>query len=197
MTTEISAKMVNDLRGRTGAGLMDCKRALVESKGNEEEAITILKKKGMATAEKKAGRDAKEGVVESYIHLGGKIGVLVELNCETDFVAKNEEFRQVARDLCMQIAAANPLYVDRASVPSEAIEKEKEIAVAQAAGKPAQAIEKIVEGKMDKWYSQFCLLEQVFVKNQEQTVKELLTGKISKMGENIVVRRFARFQLGE
>ncbi len=194
---DITAQVVSDLRAKTGAGLMDCKRALVEAKGDMEEAITILKKKGIATAAKRAGRSASEGVVQSYIHLGGKVGVLLELNCETDFVAKNEEFQQFAKDLCMQVAAASPLYVCREEVPEAAVAKEREIAVAQCEGKPAPAVEKIVAGKLDKWFQQVCLVEQTFVKNQNQTVKDVLTEKITKTGENIVIRRFVRFQVGE
>jgi len=194
---EITAKTVNELRQSTGAGLMDCKRALVEAQGNLEEAATLLKKKGMATAAKKAGRDASEGLIQSYIHLGGKVGVLLELNCETDFVAKNEEFAQLARDLCMHVAAAGPISVSREDVDPAILEKEKDIARAQAEGKPPAAIEKIVQGKLDKFLSQVCLMEQPFVKNPDLAVKDLLTEKIAKMGENIQVRRFVRYQLGE
>jgi elongation factor Ts len=188
--------MVNDLRGQTGAGLLDCKKALVESNGNVEEAITILRKKGAASAAKKADRMTKEGLIESYIHVGGKVGVLIEVNCETDFVGRNEEFKAFARDLCLQIAAASPLYVSRDQVPEAEIAKEREIAAAQVVGKPPAAAQKIVEGKLDKYYSTVCLLEQSFVKLPEKTVNDMLTEKIAKMGENIQVRRFARFQLG-
>jgi elongation factor Ts len=194
---EITAKMVNDLRQKTGAGLMDCKKALLETNGDFEEATTLLKKKGLASAAKKAGRDASEGVIESYIHLGGKVGVLIEVNCETDFVAKNDEFRGLARDLAMQVAALSPLYVGREDVPSELVEKEREIAAAQCADKPPHAAEKIIEGKLDKWYAQMCLMEQEFIKNQSQKIQEFIAEKIAKTGENIVVRRFVRFQLGE
>lgn len=197
MAAQITAQMVNELRGRTGVGLMDCKRALVESNGDFEEAITLLKKKGMATAAKKAGRNASEGTVQSYIHLGGKVGVLIELNCETDFVAKNEEFQNIARGISMHIAASSPLYVSREEVPAELVEKEKDVARSQCEGKPENAIEKIVEGKVDKWFSEICLLEQKFVKNQDQTIQELLNENIAKLGENIIVRRFSRFGLGE
>jgi elongation factor Ts len=197
MAAHITAQMVNELRGRTGVGLMDCKRALVESNGDFDEAITLLKKKGMATAAKKAGRDASEGTVQSYIHLGGKVGVMVELNCETDFVAKNDEFQNIAKGICMHIAASSPLYVSREEVPADLIEKEKDVARSQCEGKPENAIEKIVEGKIDKWFSEICLLEQKFVRNQDQTIQELLNENIAKLGENIVVRRFSRFQLGE
>jgi len=190
--SQISAKLVADLRAQTGAGLMDCKKALVEAAGDAEQAISILRKKGVATAAKKAGRDASEGVVESYIHLGGKVGV-----CETDFVAKNEDFKSLARDIAMHVAASSPLYVSREDVPEDVIEKEREIAASQAEGKPPQAIQKIVEGKLDKYFSTICLLEQPFVKNPDQSIRDLLTENVSKMGENLVLGRFARFQLGE
>jgi len=194
---EISAKMVAALRAKTGAGLIDCKKALIESNGNEEEAIVILKKKGIASAAKKAGRSVQEGVIESYIHMGGKLGVLVEINCETDFVARNDEFKQLASDVCMHIAAANPLYLKREDVSQEAIDKEKEIAKAQCVGKPESAIEKIIEGKLNKWFSEICLMEQVFVKDTSMTIQSLIASKIAKIGENIVIKRFVRFQLGE
>lgn len=193
----ISASMVNELRKRTGAGLMDCKGALVEADGNEEEAIAILKKKGIAKAAKKAGREAAEGIVESYIHMGGKVGVMLELNCESDFVAKNEQFKALARDICMHIAAAAPVAVSREEVDPAILEKEREVAAAQAEGKPAAAVEKIVEGKINKYLEQICLLEQPFVKNTDQTIGELLTHNIQTIGENIKVRRFVRYALGE
>lgn len=195
--SEISAKLVADLRAQTGAGLMDCKKALVESAGDSEKALSILRKKGVATAAKKAGREASEGLIESYIHLGGKVGVLVEVKCETDFVAKNDDFKSLARDIAMHIAAASPLFVSRESVPEDVLEKEREVAASQAEGKPPQAIQKIVEGKLDKYFSTVCLLEQPFVKNPDQTIRELLTENIAKLGENLVVERFARYQLGE
>ncbi len=195
--SEISAKLVAELRAQTGAGLMDCKKALVEAAGDAEKAVAILRKKGVATAAKKAGREAAEGVIESYIHLGGKVGVLVELKCETDFVAKNDAFKSLARDIAMHVAAASPLYVSREDVPEEVVEKEREIAASQAEGKPPQAIQKIVEGKLDKYFSTICLLEQPFVKNPDQSVRDLLTENVAKMGENLVVGRFARYQLGE
>ncbi|MEM0967261.1 MAG: translation elongation factor Ts [Verrucomicrobiota bacterium] len=195
--SQISAKLVADLRAQTGAGLMDCKKALVESDGDAEEAVAILRKKGVATAAKKAGRDASEGVIESYIHLGGKVGVLVELKCETDFVAKNDDFKALTKDIAMHIAAASPLYVSREDVPEEVVEKEREIAAGQAEGKPPQAIQKIVEGKLDKYFSTICLLEQPFVKNPDQSIRDVLTENVSKLGENLVVGRFSRFQLGE
>lgn len=195
--TQITASMVADLRSKTGAGLMDCKKALTENEGDFDAALDWLRKKGIASAEKKAGREASEGLVESYIHLGGKVGVLVEVNCETDFVAKTDDFKQLVRDIGMHIAAASPVVVNREDVPEELLEKEREIASAQAEGKPPQAIQKIVEGKLEKYYSQVALLEQPFVKNPDQTVKDLITEQISKLGENIVIRRFARFQIGE
>ncbi|TVR54790.1 MAG: elongation factor Ts [Puniceicoccaceae bacterium] len=189
--------MVSTLREKTGAGLMECKRALVEANGQIEEAETLLRKKGVALASKKAGRATSEGLIESYIHLGGKVGVLVEVNCETDFVAKTDDFKELCRDLCLQIAAASPLHVTREEVPEAALEQEKEIAAAQAAGKPPPAVQKIVEGKLEKYYSAVCLLDQPFVKNPETSVKDLITAKIAKLGENIVVRRFVRFQVGQ
>jgi len=196
MSTPITAQMVNDLRAQTGAGLMDCKRALVDTNGNVEEAITLLRKKGAASAAKKADRVAKEGLIESYIHLGGKVGVMIEVNCETDFVARNDEFRSFVKDLCLHIAAASPLYVTRDQVPEADLASERDIAAAQVAGKPPAAIQKIVEGKLEKFYSTVVLLDQPFVKIPEKTVKELITEKIAKTGENIQIRRFVRFQLG-
>ena len=196
MSTPITAKMVNDLRLQTGAGLLDCKKALTDANGNVEEAVTILRKKGAASAAKKATRATLQGLIESYIHLGGKVGVLIEVNCETDFVARNEEFKVFVRDLCLQIAAASPLFVSRDQVPEEMLKTEREIAVAQVQGKPPAAIQKIVEGKLEKYYSTVCLVDQPFVKQPDKTVKEILTEKVAKIGENIQIRRFVRFQLG-
>ena len=196
MSTLITAQMVADLREKTGAGLLDCKKALTESNGNLEEAITILRKRGAASAAKKADRATKEGLVESYIHVGSKVGVLIEGNCETDFVARNDEFRAVVKDLCLQIAAASPTYVSREEVPESEVAKEREIAIAQVQGKPPAAVQKIVEGKIDKFYATVCLVDQPFVKQPEKTVKELLTAQIARIGENIQVRRFVRFQVG-
>ena len=196
MSTTITAQMVNDLRVQTGAGLLDCKKALVESNGNAEEATTILRKKGAASAAKKADRATKEGLIESYIHVGGKVGVLIEVNCETDFVARNEEFRAFVKDLCLQIAAASPSYVSRDQVPEADLAKELDIAAAQVQGKPPAAVQKIVEGKLEKFYSTVCLVDQPFVKLPEKTVKDMLTERIAKTGENIQIRRFVRFQLG-
>jgi elongation factor Ts len=196
MSTPITAQMVSDLREKTGAGLLDCKKALTEANGNEEEAVTILRKKGAASAAKKSDRATKEGVIESYIHVGAKVGVLIEVNCETDFVARNEDFRVFVKDLCLQIAAASPLYVSRQDVPEADVQKERDIAAAQVQGKPPAAVQKIVEGKLDKFYSTICLLEQPFVKQPEKTVKELLTAQVAKIGENVQVRRFIRYQVG-
>jgi elongation factor Ts len=196
--TAISADMVKELREKTGAGMMECKKALQESNGDFEKAVTVLRQKGLASASKKAGRAASEGLISSYIHMD-RIGVLVEVNCETDFVARTEDFRNLVRDIAMQIAAANPLYVSRDQIPSDVIEREKEIYRAQISGKPPQVVEKIIEGKLEKFYNDTCLLDQVYIKDPEQKmkVKDLITEKIAKLGENIVVRRFARFQLGE
>jgi elongation factor Ts len=194
--SQISAKMVAELRAKTGAGLMDCKRALAETDGDEAKAIDILRKKGAATAAKKAERTASDGLVESYIHMGGKVGVLVEVNCETDFVAKTDAFKAIVRDIAMHIAAANPVCVKREEVPSDVLEKEKEIVAAQIQGKPANIVEKIVSGKIEKYYAENVLLEQPFVKNPDQTIQEMLKEQIAKLGENMVVHRFARFQIG-
>lgn len=196
MSTIITTQMVGDLREKTGAGLLDCKKALTEANGNVEEAIVILRKKGVASAAKKAARATREGLIESYIHVGGKVGVMVEVNCETDFVARNDEFKTFCRDLCLQIAAANPTYVRREEVPEADLAKEREIATAQVQGKPPAALQRIVEGKLEKYYSTVCLLDQPFVKQPEKTVKDILTEKVAKIGENIQVRRFIRYQLG-
>ncbi|PDH30386.1 MAG: translation elongation factor Ts [Puniceicoccaceae bacterium MED-G31] len=196
MSIQITAKMVGDLRECTGAGLMDCKRALVESGGDNDKAIELLRKKGVATAAKKAGRDASEGLIDTYIHLGGKVGVLCEINCESDFVAKTDDFKQFVRDIAMHVAAANPVCVSREEIDPELLEREREVARGQAEGKPAQAVEKIIEGKINKYLSENCLLEQAFVKNPDQTIQEVLTAMIAKMGENMVIKRFARFQIG-
>src|SRR6266513_1004940 len=196
-TTEIDPKLVKRLREKTNAGFMDCKRALVESSGDLEKAETILRTKGIASAAKKATRATKEGIVASYIHLQGKVGVLVEVNCETDFVARNENFREFVKDITLHIAAAHPLYVSREDVPGKLIEAEREIYKAQVKGKPANVTEKIVDGKLDKFYSTVCLLEQGFIKNPDVTIKDLLNGKIAELGENIVIRRFTRYLVGE
>jgi elongation factor Ts len=195
----MSAEAVRELRERSGAGMLDCKKALDEARGDKEEALVILRKKGLATAAKKAGRTASQGVVGSYIHAGGKIGVLVEVNCETDFVARTDDFQNLVKDISMQIAAATPRFVRREEVPSEVLEAERQIYRAQAAttGKPAPVIEKIVDGKIEKFFADSCLLEQPFVRDPDRSIGQLLTDAVAKMGENIVVRRFARFQLGE
>jgi elongation factor Ts len=196
---EISMELVKDLRQRTGAGVMDCRTALQEAKGDIEGAIDYLRRKGLATAAKKAGRIATDGLVSSYIHAGGKIGVLVEINCETDFVARTDDFQTFVKNIAMQIAAANPQYIRREEVPGDVLEKEKQIYRTQAleSGKPEKVIDKIVEGKMERFYSEACLLEQTYIKDSDQTVKEVLDSMIAKIGENISIRRFARFQLGE
>ena len=195
--TEINAKLVNDLRQRTGAGMMECKKALVEAGGNVDDAIVILKKKGVANAAKKAGRDASEGIIQSYIHPGGRVGVLLELNCETDFVAKNETFQKLAKDICMHIAAMSPLYISPEEIPSEVEDKERSIAMEQCVGKPEKAIEKIVAGKLAKWHSEVCLLNQPFVKEQERSVGEYIAQAVANIGENIKIGRFVRYQLGQ
>jgi elongation factor Ts len=194
----ITAGMVKELREKTGAGMLDCKKALTDVDGNIEKAIEILREKGLAAVAKKAGRIAAEGIVEAYIH-GGRIGVLVEVNSETDFVAKNEEFRTFVKDVAMQIAASNPQFVSRDDVPQDMIEKEKEILRKQALneGKPEKIVDKMVEGRIDKYFKDVCLLEQDFVKDPDMTVRQLLTDKIAKIGENISIRRFARYEVGE
>ena len=196
---EISIELVKDLRQRTGAGVNDCKAALQEAKGDVEGAIEYLRRKGLATAAKKAGRIATDGLVSSYIHAGGKMGVLVEINCETDFVAKTEDFQAFVKNIAMQSAAANPQYIRREDIPAEVLEKERRIYRNQAldAGKPQKVMDKIVEGKMERFYSEVCLLEQTYIKDADITVKELLESMIAKIGENISIRRFTRFQLGE
>src|SRR5216110_3110559 len=194
---QIDPKTVKELRDRTNAGMMDCKRALTEASGDLGKAEVILRTKGIASASKKATRATREGIVASYIHLQGKVGVLVEVNCETDFVARNENFRAFVKDITLHIAAAHPLYVSRADVPGNLIEAEREIYKAQVKGKPENVSEKIVDGKLDKFYTTVCLLEQAFIKNPDQTIKDLLGAKISELGENIVIRRFTRYLVGE
>ncbi len=196
---EVSSSMVKDLREKTGAGMMDCKKALSETGGNFEKAVDYLRQKGLATAAKRAGRIAAEGRVGSYVHAGGKIGVIVEVNCETDFVAKTDDFQSFAKDVAMHIAASNPLYIQRENVPPEVLEREREIYRAQAreAGKPEKIMEKIVEGKLEKFYSEVCLLEQPFIKDPDLTVQDLLNGLIGKLGEKVEIRRFSRIQVGE
>ena len=194
----IDPKLVKKLRDETGAGMMDCKKALAEAGGDPEKAKDILRVKGAAKAANRAGRATSQGVVASYIHTGGKVGVLIEVNCETDFVARNDTFREFVKDITLQIAASQPIYVCREEIAPSTLEKEKEIYRQQVPpGKPAAAVEKIVEGKLEKFYSAVCLMEQAFVKNQDITIKDLLTKKIAEIGENIIIRRFVRFQVGE
>lgn len=195
----VSAAMVKELREITGAGMMDCKKALIETNGDMEKAVDFLREKGLAAAAKKAGRVAAEGVVEAYIHGGGRIGVMVEVNCETDFVAKTDDFKDLARDIAMQIAATNPLYVRREEVDPSLVEHEREVLRAQALneGKPEKIVEKMIAGRIEKYYKEICLMEQAFIKDADQTITELINGKIAKIGENISIRRFSRFQLGE
>lgn len=195
----INAEMVKEIRERTGAGMLDCKKALVEKDGDMEQAIEYLREKGVASAAKKSGRIAAEGVVESYIHGGGRIGVLVEVNCETDFVAKTPDFRELVKDIAMQIAASKPEYVSKDEVSQTEIEKEKHILRAQALneGKPEKVVDKMVEGRIEKYYKEVCLLEQPFIRDPDITVNQLIVNKIAKIGENIKVRRFSRFELGE
>ena len=194
----ITSQMVKDLRDKTGAGMMDCKKALSENAGNMEKAIDFLRQKGLAVAAKRAGRATSEGVIETYIHAGGKLGVMVELNCETDFVAKTDDFREFARDVAMHVAAANPVSLSREDVPADLVERERQIYVQQAldSGKPANIVEKMVVGKIDRYLSEICLLEQQFVKNPEKSIQDMLTELIGKMGENVSIRRFVRFQVG-
>ncbi len=196
---EVTAEMVKTLREKTGAGIMECKSALNEAGGNFDKAVDILRKKGIASASKKIGRTAIEGVIEAYIHAGSKIGVMVEINCETDFVARTQDFKIFAKDIAMQIAAANPLYVDRESVPAAIVEKEKEIYAEQSktSGKPAPVIEKMVQGKLEKFYKEVCLLEQSYIRDPNVVIGDLLKSMIAKVGENIIIRRFARYQIGE
>ncbi|RLB12157.1 MAG: translation elongation factor Ts [Deltaproteobacteria bacterium] len=195
----VSTEAIKELREKTGVGIMDCKKALIECDGDMDKAIEYLRKKGIATAKKRGSRVSSEGQVQSYIHAGGKIGVLVEVNCETDFTARTEDFVGFVKDIAMQIAATNPLVVKREDIPAEVLEKEKEIYAAQArdAGKPEKVIDKIVEGKLKRFFSEACLLEQPFIKNTDITVQDLLNELIAKTGENIIIRRFVRFQLGE
>ena len=200
---DVTAGAVKQLREKTGAGMMECKNALVEAEGNEERAIEILRKRGLASARKKEGRIAAEGIVGSYIHMGGKVGVLVEVNCETDFVARGQEFQQLVKDIAMHIAAAEPRYVSQGDVPADALDKEREIALAQArndpknANKPDQVIEKIVEGRLHKYYEETVLMSQPFVKDPAKTVGEVVTEKVAKTGEKITIRRFTRYKMGE
>lgn len=196
---QIEAKAVKALREKTGAGMMDCKRALQEAGGDEGKAVVILREKGLAAAARRASRVALQGIVDSYIHLGGRVGVLVEVNCETDFVARNEEFREFTRNICLQVAASNPRYIDTEDIPASELEKEREILRAQALreGKPEKVVERIVEGRITKYYQENCLLEQPYIKDPDRSIRDLLSELISKIGENIVIRRFSRFAVGE
>ena len=194
---EITAKLVQTLREKTNAGMMECKAALKEADGDLEKAETILRKKGITKAEKKADRQTKEGIVASYIHMAGRIGVLIEVNCETDFVAKNENFQAFVRDVSLHIAASSPKYIQREDVPEALIAKEREIAAEQVKGKPAEIAEKIVGGKIDKIFAEQCLLDQAFIKNPDLTVRDLVKSKIAELGENLVIRRFVRYAVGE
>lgn len=194
---ETTPSLVKELREKTNAGMMDCKKALDETGGDLVKAEELLRKKGIASAGKKASRVAKEGIVASYIHLQGKVGVLVEINCETDFVAKNEIFREFVKDITLHIAAAHPIYVSRDLVPDKLIQAEREIFAAQVVGKPANIVDKIVDGKIDKFYGTVCLLEQAFIKNPDLTIKDFVNSKIAELGENIVIRRFTRYMVGE
>jgi len=195
----ISAKQVKELRDSSGVGMMDCKKALVEANGDVDKAIEILRKKGIAKAQKKASRDAKEGSILSYIHPGAKLGVLIELNCETDFVANTDDFKDLANDICMHIAASSPLAISREDIDSSVVEKEKEIFIEQSkdSGKPDNIIEKMVEGRLNKFFQENVLLEQNFVKDPSKTIKDLITDKVSVLGENIMINNFSRFQIGQ
>lgn len=195
----VTPEQVKELRGKTGAGVMDCKKALVEANGDMEKAIVILREKGLAKAAKKQSRSATEGIIESYIHGTGRIGVLVEVNCETDFVARNEEFKILAKDIAMQVAASNPKYLSREDVPDEVIEKEREILRAQALneGKPEKIVDKIVDGRIEKFFEENCLLEQAFIRDPDKKVSQYIMEKIAVIGENITVSRFVRFERGE
>ncbi|MHB8126487.1 MAG: translation elongation factor Ts [Desulfitobacteriaceae bacterium] len=195
----VSAAQVKEIREKTGAGMMDCKKALTQCEGDMAKAIDFLREKGLASAAKKEGRIAAEGLVEAYIHGGGRIGVLVEVNCETDFVARGEEFKSLARDVAMQIAAANPLFLVKADVPADIIQHEKDILRAQALneGKPEKIVDKMVEGRIEKYYKEVCLMEQAFVKDPDKSINDLILSKIATIGEKIVVRRFSRFEMGQ
>ena len=199
VTEKIDSKLVKELREKSGAPMGDCLKALQETKGGMEEAFVVLRKRGMASAQKKATRSTNEGAVGQYIHAGGKIGVIVEVNCESDFVARTEDFQELLKDIAMHIAATDPRYIRREDVTEEDLSREKEIYRAQTAamGKPANVVEKIVEGKMGKFYEEVCLLEQPFIKEQSQTIKDLIATKVGKLGENITIRRFARFKVGD
>ncbi len=194
---KVDAGLVKELREKTGAGVMECKKALEEAEGNVDKAVEILRKKGLEVAQKKKSRSTQEGLIASYIHFGGKIGVLVEVNCETDFVARTEEFKELVKNITMQIAASSPRYISREDIPPEVLEKEKEIYRTQFLNRPPQVVEKIIQGKLEKFFSEVCLLDQPFIRNPDITVREYIESLIGKLGENIQVRRFVRYQLGE
>ena len=196
---EITAALVSELRARTSVGMMDCKKALTDAEGNMEKAIDLLREKGLAKLQKRSGRAASEGVIASYIHTGGKVGVMVEVNCETDFAANSKDFQEFAKDVAMQVTAATPLYVKREDIPEDVKAKEKDLYKRQAldSGKPEKIIDKIAEGKMEKFYQEVCLMEQPFIKNPDITIKGLLEDLVVKIGENVIIKRFVRFQLGE
>ena len=196
--TEINATMVKQLRDKTGVGMMDCKKALTECDGNMDKAVDFLRKKGLATAQKRAGRVMTEGTIQSYIHMGGKLGVLVEVNCETDFVARNDDFKEFTKNIAMHIAASNPLGIQPEDLPEDPIEKEQEIYLAQAMemGKPEKVVDKIVEGKLDRFFKDNCLLNQTYVRDPDMTISDLLNDLIGKIGENITIKRFVRYQIG-
>ncbi len=193
---EITAKLVMSLREKTNAGMMECKKALAEADGDFEKAETILRKKGITKAEGKGDRQTKEGIIAAYIHMAGRIGVLIEVNCETDFVARNESFQALVRDISLHIAASSPRWIQRADVPADIIAKEREIGAEQVKGKPANIVDKIVDGKVDKFYADNCLLEQPFIKNTDVTIGDFVKGKITELGENLVIRRFTRYAVG-
>lgn len=193
---QITAELVKTLREKTNVGMMECKTALTEAGGDLEKAETILRKKGIAKADKKADRQTKEGIIASYIHLAGRVGVLIEVNCETDFVAKNENFREFVKDITLHIAASNPRFLQREDVPADFIAKEREIAAEQVKGKPANIVDKIVDGKIEKVFAENCLLEQAFIKNPDMSIRDLLKSKIAELGENLVIRRFVRYAVG-
>jgi elongation factor Ts len=194
---EITAALVKKLRDQTGAGMMECKAALTEANGNIEDAITLLRKRGLAQAAKKAGRSTSEGVIGHYIHMGGKIGVLVEVNCESDFVARTDDFQSLVKEIAMHIAAASPTYVKRDEVPADVLEREREIYREQVKDKPAQVVDKIVEGKLESFYEQFCLLDQFSVRDSKMRIRDLIQAAIAKLGENIAIARFVRMKVGE
>lgn len=195
----VTATMVKELRGRTGAGMMDCKKALEETDGDIEKAVDLLREKGLAAAARKAGRITAEGIVDSYIHMGGRIGVIIEVNCETDFVAKTDDFKAFVKNMAMQVAASKPLYVSREEIPEDMVQKEKQILIHQALneGKPEHIVNRMVEGRIEKFYKEICILEQPYIRDPERSVEQVLTETVAKIGENISIRRFTRYEMGE